>query len=61
MNTNENLLLNVTYTTKPGKRTAFLKALTQLDVVELSISVQSKPARNYPSPGRIASHHHPKQ
>lgn len=36
MNTKENLLLNVTYTTKPGKRTAFLNALTQLGVVEKS-------------------------
>nr|WP_320025334.1 putative quinol monooxygenase [uncultured Acetobacterium sp.] len=36
MNTKENLLLNVTYTTKPGKRTAFLTALTQLGVVEKS-------------------------
>lgn len=36
MNTKENLLLNVTYTTKPGKRTAFLKALAQLGVVEKS-------------------------
>ncbi|MBI4856257.1 MAG: antibiotic biosynthesis monooxygenase [Acetobacterium woodii] len=36
MNTKENLLLNVTYTTKLGKRTAFLNALTQLGVVEKS-------------------------
>ncbi|MEA4807224.1 putative quinol monooxygenase [Acetobacterium wieringae] len=36
MKTKENLLLNVTYTTKPGKRTEFIKTLTQLGVVEQS-------------------------
>jgi quinol monooxygenase YgiN len=32
----EQLLLNVTYTTKPGQRAEFLNALTQLGVVEKS-------------------------
>ncbi|WP_373483646.1 putative quinol monooxygenase [Acetobacterium sp.] len=36
MKTKENILLNVTYTTKPGRRTEFLNALTQLGVVEQS-------------------------
>lgn len=36
MKMKENLLLNVTYTAKPGKRTAFFRALTQLGVVEQS-------------------------
>lgn len=36
MKTKENLLLNVTYTTKPGKRTEFLSTLTQLGVVTQS-------------------------
>ena len=36
MKTKEKLLLNVTYTTKPGKRTAFFNALTQLGVVAQS-------------------------
>lgn len=36
MKTKENILLNVTYTTKPGQRTEFLKALTQLGIVEQS-------------------------
>ncbi|PKM61252.1 MAG: hypothetical protein CVU99_04280 [Firmicutes bacterium HGW-Firmicutes-4] len=36
MKTKDNLLLNVTYTTKPGKRTEFLNFLTQLGVVEQS-------------------------
>lgn len=36
MKTKENILLNVTYTTKPGKRTEFLKTLTQLGIVEQS-------------------------
>ena len=36
MKTKENLLLHVTYTTKPGKRTEFLNTLTQLGIVEKS-------------------------
>ncbi|MBU4438780.1 MAG: antibiotic biosynthesis monooxygenase [Firmicutes bacterium] len=36
MKTKENLLLHVTYTTKPGKRTEFLNTLTQLGVVKKS-------------------------
>lgn len=36
MNMKENLLLNVTYTTKPGKRTEFYNALTQLGVIQKS-------------------------